>query len=215
LIGFLGTIAGACIAQGAVLFLAGRNRKSDEKREAVRRVFESAGSHVASVTFDKYVEFCELYANEWGLALGTMFSKGPCKELTGHSFKITALRQQWMLWVPPDIEEKLEIYEQVLLQIGLNASLIETSENQTEHIHNAYSSFAELAGMESWRNIKMDPKRSAKSMIRELRSTLGTDNYSTMRNHTMKRVLRDLDTFETGDLQCSSWIKRPDRFGDA
>ncbi|WP_175743661.1 hypothetical protein [Burkholderia ambifaria] len=43
LITFAGGIIGAAMAQGAALFIAHKNREADQRKDAVRRAFDSAG----------------------------------------------------------------------------------------------------------------------------------------------------------------------------
>ena len=98
LVGFAGALIGAGVAQTVAILIARANRRADNRKDALRRAFDSAGSHVARVTFDKYVQFCEAYVHQWGDALALLHKNGPCREAMDHVSSITRLRQQWMLW---------------------------------------------------------------------------------------------------------------------
>ena len=51
------SFAGAALAAWMSLRIAGQRLEHERRQEAVRRAFDSAGSHMAVVAFDKYVQF--------------------------------------------------------------------------------------------------------------------------------------------------------------
>ncbi|MBU9190300.1 hypothetical protein [Burkholderia gladioli] len=201
LITFAGGVIGAVIAQGAALFIASKNRAADQRKDAVRRAFDSAGSHIAKVTFDRYVEFCEAYVLLWSDALADLLQDGPTATATEHAQKIIRCRQQWILWVPPDVDSTLKAYEKALLDVGLNSRLAETVKTGNgvdiqSYINTMYLRFAELTGLGEWDGKKLDDDTRIEWMMQQLRQTLGTDSYNKLRGITMRMAIKDLEEFE-------------------
>lgn len=206
LVTFAGGIIGAAMAQGAALFIAQRNREADQRKDAVRRAFDSAGSHIAKVTFDRYVEFCETYVLLWSDALADLIREGPTATATQHAHKIIRHRQQWILWVPPDVDTTLMAYEKGLLDVGVNSRLFETAKTGNEadiqsFVSTMYLRFAELTGLREWDGKKLDDDTRIEWMMKMLRQTLGTDSYNKLRNITMRMAIKDLEEFEASAKQ--------------
>lgn len=65
MISALASFAGAALAAGGAFFIAHLNRSMERRKEALRRAFDTAGSHMATVAFDRYVEFCEQYTKRY------------------------------------------------------------------------------------------------------------------------------------------------------
>ena len=98
---------------------------------------------MAQVTFDKYVQFCEAYVHQWGEALAILHENGPCREAMDQANTITRLRQQWMLWVPADLDDSLNKYEIALLEIGTAAMIVDrldptSTKAQDDYMHKMY-----------------------------------------------------------------------------
>lgn len=206
LITFAGGIIGAAMAQGGALFISHMNREADQRKDAVRRAFDSAGSHVAKVTFDRYVEFCETYVLLWSDALVALIQEGPTTTATQHAHKIMRHRQQWILWVPPDVDTTLKAYEKGLLDVGLNSRLFETAKigsgvDVQSCVNIMYLRFAELTGFGEWNGKKLDDDTRIEWMMQQLRQTLGTDSYNKLRSITMRMAIKDLEEFEVSTKQ--------------
>ena len=194
------------MAQGAALFIAHKNREADQRKDAVRRAFDSAGSHIAKVTFDRYVAFCEEYVLLWSDALADLIQEGPTATATQHAHKIIRHRQQWTLWVPPDVDTTLKAYEKGLLDVGLNSRLVETVKTGNgadvqSYVKTMYLRFAELTGLGEWDGKKLDDDTRIEWMMQMLRQTLGTDSYNKLRSITMRMAIKDLEEFEASTKQ--------------
>jgi hypothetical protein len=55
------SFSGTALAAWISLRIAGQRMQHERRQEAVKRAFDSAGSHMAVIAFDKYVQFCEEY----------------------------------------------------------------------------------------------------------------------------------------------------------
>jgi len=203
LVGFVGTLLGAGVAQTVAILIARANRRADSRKDALRRAFDSAGSHVAQVTFDKYVQFCEAYVHQWGEALALLHENGPCKEAMDHARSITQLRQQWMLWVPAELDDSLNKYEIALLEIGTNAMVVDrldaSSTRATDDLmHKMYKRFCEITGIGTeWNGEQLSDDLKILNLMQQLRLTLGTNDFNKLRIQTTRLALTDLNDFAT------------------
>jgi len=76
-------------------------------------------SHMANVTFDKHVEFCEKYMKETKEGFIKLMGQGPTPDAAGTAIGLKYLRLQYDMWISPDVHKKLEYFEQALFDIGM------------------------------------------------------------------------------------------------
>lgn len=76
-------------------------------------------SHMANVTFDKHVEFCEAYMNKTTEGFMKLMSQGPTPDAAGIALGLKLLRLKYVTWIAHDVYKKLEIFEQALFDIGM------------------------------------------------------------------------------------------------
>jgi hypothetical protein len=199
LIGFGGTVVGAALAQGAALFIAHRNRSADARKDAISRAFNTAGSHMATVAFDKYVEFCEAYGAMYREALLDIMRRGPCKEAVEHSVALFRLRQKWSLWLTPEVEKALKKFEDAMMEIGSHAWYVERTQSdpnavaREESVNRMMKLFSQLGGLTEWKNENLTEDLAVSSLLSQLRTTLGTEQFDRLRQATLERALRDFD----------------------
>jgi hypothetical protein len=82
-------------------------------------------SHMADVAFDKHVQFCEAYAKELHATLNTLFREGETAGALAHATRLRDIQNEYIIWVTPQISEKLEPLEAELRRIGAK-----------KHVHN-------------------------------------------------------------------------------
>jgi hypothetical protein len=200
LIAFVGTVVGAAIAQGVGLYIAHHNRKAESRKDAIRRAFDSAGSHMAKVTFDKYVLFCEEYARSYADALVGIIRNGPTREAMQHSFDLARVRNAHTLWIPAEIDAALQKYEKAMLDVGSSAHIVESVANSpqhanavSEHTKRMYQRFCEITGINEWDGAKVTDELVISNLLRELRKMLGTEEFSTLRRATASLALQDIE----------------------
>ncbi|MEX3694216.1 hypothetical protein AB3X91_37820 [Paraburkholderia sp. BR14263] len=194
----LASFAGTALAAGGAFWVAHLNRAHEREREAVRRGFDSAGSHMATVAFDNYVQFCEAYAEEYRKALIVLIRNGPCEEAMHHSGLLAQVRQKWILWVTSDIDESLKKFESVMLKMGGDAHLTKPElaasvPDRGEIIQRMYRSFSMLVGFGEWSGEQLTKELAFDTLMGALRETLGTDQFGRLRQMTIERALRDFD----------------------
>ncbi|WP_321958140.1 hypothetical protein [Paraburkholderia bannensis] len=189
---------GTALAAAGAFWVAHLNRVHEKEREAVRRAFDSAGSHMATVAFDNYVKFCEAYTNEYRKALLVLIRNGPCQEATQHSGLLAEVRHTWVLWVTSDIDESLKKFENVMLKLGSDAHLTKPElaasvTDRGEILQRMYRSFSMLVGFGEWSGEELTKELAFDTIMCALRQTLGTDQFGRLRQLTMDRALHDFD----------------------
>jgi hypothetical protein len=192
----LGSIVGAAIGGFVAYRVAMLNRNADREKEMVKRAFDSAGSHMATVAFDNYVDFCEAYFRQYRAALVIIFENGPCQEARGLSRDLTNLRSEWALWITTNTDEKLEKFEQAMRDMGTNAWLAERVVQNgavDDMWEKMYRHFAHLVGMQEWQGEILSNELAFTTLISSLRTAMGTDQFDELRQMTVSRALADFN----------------------
>ncbi len=130
------------------------NREQAEKQNVL---FMGATSHMATVVFDKYVEFCEEYIIAMSDVLPTMLA-GESEGALVDTKELSRVRRKWALWLSDDVEVTLDQFERRLPRIHSQAPVVEAS------------------GM-----IASSIDTSAKSVVGELRKVLATEELNSLR----------------------------------
>lgn len=193
LIGFMGTVVGAAVAQGAALIIARRSRIDAARRDAVSRAFDTAGSQMATVAFNKYVQFCEEYTSEYYEVLTELFRSGPHKEAANHAWKLGQVHKKWVLWITRDVNALLEKVEALMLRTGADAGLIDPQmadavPNRGEVVRRMYQNFAEFMGLPSMDNEEITKELAVDSIMDEMRKRLGIEQFGRLRQATLDRA---------------------------
>ncbi|MFM0554801.1 hypothetical protein P0D69_28095 [Paraburkholderia sediminicola] len=154
---------------------------------------------MATVAFDKYVAFCELYSKQYFESLVEVFAKGPCKEAIHLARKLGTLRQDWALWVTSETDATLKEFEDEMSSMGSNAWMVNHQfagnvPDRDERVQAMYRSFSRLLGQEEWAGEKLTPELAISSLMGGLRRTLGTDEFDRLRQVTLRRALNDFTT---------------------
>jgi len=77
-----------------------------------------AMSHMANVTFDKHIDFCEDYMLEVHKTVTTLFREGPTEITLKHAHVLDELRLKYAAWLTDEINEILSAFKQALRDIG-------------------------------------------------------------------------------------------------
>lgn len=156
--------------------------------DAQNRFSLGATSHMASVAFDKHVQFCEEYVAEVQKTLGTLFRAGPSENVLKHTGSLYSLQQKYALWLTPKIEDELELFESALRRIGANAHYIRMTpkaEDHSQRIAEMYKTFADVMGSKlmgaEWHGEKLTEELAISMVIRRLRGILGIEELTAIR----------------------------------
>lgn len=168
----------------ALLILAAQNRFS-----------LGASSHMANVAFDKHVQFSEEYAQEAHKTLTTLFREGPTEEVLKHTRALYTLQQKYAVWLTVHIETELEAFEAALRRIGATAGYVygtSGAEDKQQKLDAMYRTFAEVMGFEEWQGERLTDHLAVSTMIRRLRSILGTEELTEMRTTIVSKAITEL-----------------------
>lgn len=203
------SFAGAALAAWMSLRIARQRLEHERRQEAVRRAFDSAGSHMAVIAFDKYVQFCEEYTDLFRDALRELVQTGPHKNALSYSADLSRLRTRWALWVTADVNALLEKFEKVLRQMGSDAhmsapELAASVPNRAELINRMYKAFSDLIELGNWNGEEANKDLAVATMISLLKETLGTEQFGRLRQLTVNSALREFGETESGKSPAAS-----------
>ncbi len=158
---------------------------------------DSASSHMANVAFDKYVQFCESYAESAGKAFDTLLRHGPTEKVLENAGDLYRLRRKWSLWITTETDNSLERFEQAFREIGASAGYVESTrrepdaEARGEHIKRMYMRLAEVMGFPEWEGKKVSQELAQSALDAQLRKVLGTEQFDVLRRAVITRAVAE------------------------
>jgi len=121
----------------AVLYQLIRDEAAYERQLEIQQeqqVFSlGAMSHMANVTFDKHVLFCERYIAEVDSVIRTLFREGPTKDALGHAANLASIRREFSAWITDSINEQLEPFEQELRNLGAATGFVVSTQDEPDY----------------------------------------------------------------------------------
>lgn len=185
------------------LFQIVRDQSAHERNELLMRYQNSfamgATSHMANVAFNKHVEFSEEYIKEAYAALQTIFREGPTQEAASHAFSLGRVREKYAVWLTAKIESDLQPFEMALRQMGASAGYVQattgdrSATQRQEHINRMYKILAKLTSLKEWEGEVLTDELAISTQIQQLRSILGTDELSKLRQSLLTREVKELN----------------------
>jgi hypothetical protein len=183
----------------AALFVILRDRIAYERAMLTLEVQNSfaigAMSHLANVTFDKHVLFCEEYVEEMFNTLNTLFIRGPHRDVLQHADVLVGIRRKWSTWLTPEVQGQLEQFEVAIRKIGNNERLVsDFQELDQRHklIGEMYTLFAEVIGQKEWQGKPITGDLAILSVMGKLREVLGIDELTVIRSRLIKLAANSL-----------------------
>ena len=164
-------------------------------QSAQHRFSLGASSHMANVAFNKHVAFAEEYAKEAFKALDTLFKHGPTPQVIQHTGRLYTLHQKYAVWLTLTLEKELEPFEQALRDIGAMAGYVYSGTNGSDRqvkLNEMYQRFAQVMGLEVWAGKNVTDEIAVTTLIRRLRSILGTEELTEMRAILVSKTIADL-----------------------
>jgi len=152
-------------------------------------------SHMANRAFDKHVEFCEEYMVEVDRIVSTLWREGPTPKATEHSKNLLELKNKYSTWITRDIINGLEPFEQIIREIGslsgLTKDLSGTGDpTRPEAVKQLFKKFKEVLSIDTGQDeIKEKKKRAIKDVEDYLRSILGIEQLTTIRQRLIQQAL--------------------------
>lgn len=163
-----------------------------QMEDAKNRFTVGAMSHMASVAFDKHVQFCEEYSAAVHGALLTLLKRGPHEDVLPDAQRLVEIREKWSVWLSPEVETQLGKFESALRKIGANAWLLKelrADEDRTGAIKEAYGTFAAVMGWEKWQGEAVTRDLAAERVFDGLRNVLGISELTALRAALVKQAV--------------------------
>lgn len=192
------SFAGGLIGAGVAVGLALWQQRIQSRRERIKMAADSAGSHMANVAFDKYVEFCEVYKDAAGEGLMILVRHGPTLKILESANNLAQIRFKHSLWIPSEVDVRLKAFEQVWRNIGAYSPLTASRPGGDEairqkHIDMVYEEFAKVMGLKEWMGEAVSDQFTVDSIVAGLREVLGTEKLSKLRRAVLEWSIANLD----------------------
>lgn len=182
----------------AVLYQILRDQMSHERQKELQRRqhFFNLGvtSHMASVAFDKHVEFCEKYISQMDEGLRQLFIEGPNVNALSFARKLSDIRFQFRPWLTEDIMDRILPYEKALIEIGSKARLEEhlpVGEKRTRVIDEMFKTFSDVAGIRD-EGSNIDEQITTEKIINHLQQVLGIQELTTLRRKVIAEAVKSI-----------------------
>lgn len=156
-------------------------------------------SHMANVSFDKHVEFCEKYMEEVHGTVSTLFREGPTTNALEHVSRLLELKKKYAAWISKDIAVKLEPFENALDNIGSLSHLKDALGNtdpdgRVKVVKKMYSVFRDVMHMQ---NCPVS-ESAAEDVKEKVRSILNIDALTKIRGALIDQALSSLNLEQPG-----------------
>jgi len=149
-------------------------------------------SHMASVAYDKHVEFCEEYLEAVNKAVFELWADGPNVKALDHANRLRDIRDRHTAWLTREIEEKLFPIESALRQIGAGSHvlpLVQPGSQRSKIVDDVYSAFGKIT--ESGKENEGSAAAVA-SITDSLRELLGIKELTELRTEVTKLARKRL-----------------------
>ncbi len=183
----------------AGLFQLVRDQAAFERQLALHQRQEAFGlgatSHMATVVFNKHVEFCEKYMAEVHDTVSTLFRRGPTKETFPHVARLVQLRRDYAAWLPREIDAGLEPFENAVNKIGALSELVaglgsSVPEARGSAVKQSFKIFEEMLNIDGKLPVNNQPEFAAEKVKEHIRAVLGVDQLTALRRKLVQRALQ-------------------------
>lgn len=198
-------VTSASVGLLLIAFQEFRDQLAHEREESLRarqNAFEiGATSHMAITAFDKHVAFSEKYVTALHETLVVLVREGPSHNAFSEAKKLDLLRRDFFIWIPNELNAKLEQFETALRQIGTDAQLVRCEgvgeDFRLATIGRLYETFVAIMGKkfmgaDEWNGSKLDPTHAVEYVLAGFRHVLGIEELSRLRTELLKKAFMDL-----------------------
>lgn len=189
----------ALIALILALFNIARDESAHHKKIDLQlseqRFIIGATSPMATLAFEKHVDFCEDYMREIHATIRTLFREGPTKLGIDHSNNLAQIRERFSAWVTQEIAESLEPFETALRRIGAGEIYITNTAGshasdakRQRMIEEVYNYFGDVMGIGTG-NRDINETIAAETIKEYIRTIIGVSELSQLRKSLLKKAL--------------------------
>jgi hypothetical protein len=151
-----------------------------------------ATSHIASVAFDKHVEFCEGYVSAVIDVTSQLLRIGPKPEAIDFAQILSDVRRKWIVWLNPDLDAKLDKFESAINSIGADAWLLKEDpsvENRAQLIRSVHNTYKQVLGFQGvLADDEVVSERTVRGTVDSLRKLLGIQELTELRLRLVGRA---------------------------
>lgn len=158
----------------------------------------STSSHIAEVSYNKHVLFCEDYIDRVQKGRKEILKDGSTPETMNIGADLVRIRQKHSAWLTDDIENRLKPFENALIKIGAGENYLRRSSSEgiddkkREKIDDLYRSLGLVLGHErplndEEANVRID------AIIDTIRDILGIKAMTQLRLKAMEVALKRLE----------------------
>ena len=180
------------------LFQLFRDQAEFEKKKYLQQqeqIFNlGATSHMANITFDKHVEFCEKCMKEVHRTMSKLFSHGPSKKVDSHLGSLVEIKREYAAWISDEIASQLDPFERALNEIGALSGLSnslgkEDHKARKKAIKKMYQIFREILNLEKDPEIIESSEIAVEIVKKKVRSILDVEELTKLRKILINRAL--------------------------
>ena len=148
---------------------------------------------MATVAFDKHVEFCEKYMAEVHETVNTLFMDGPSTAALNHSNAFFKVGRDYSAWIPKKIALQLKPFEYAVRRIGTRSGfaedLADDSKDKSKAISESYDVFRKVMGLDDIKAEDSDKKNviAEENVKEKIRSILGINELTEIRLFIIKK----------------------------
>ncbi len=160
-------------------------------------------SHMANVAFDKHAEFCEKYMSEVHDTVGDLLRHGPrSPKVKEHLYGLISLKKEYAAWVPKDVAQRLEPFENKLSEMSAQAGIVEDYQDQpgqekTNALRAMHAVYRSVLGMEKPDATIDDQEITAEDIKERVRSILGINELTKIRKLLVSGATKFLEGVNT------------------
>jgi len=177
------------IFRDAAAFEAKKELQADQQVFAL-----GASSHMATIAFDKHVEFCEAYMSKVHETIELFFREGPTSKAMEKAAEILVLRQRFAAWINKEISVDLEPFEAALRAIGSKTHLVsmlmgDGGDIRKQALDESYDVFSNVLGMPTITGSDYEERENvaAENVKERIRAILGINELLEVRKFIIQR----------------------------
>jgi len=168
---------------GAMCLALYKSWKDEQLQNKQQDFILGTASHMAEIAYDKHVIFCEEYIERVEKGRQELFREGPSRNSINIGRELVNIRQKHSPWLTREIEDSLKPFEQALIKIGAQESLIDSltvDEQRSKVIEEVYKSFGLVLGHEKPLN-EIEANLHIDKVIEKIRNILGINILTKLR----------------------------------
>lgn len=182
-----------------VLYTLIRDHSEYEKKLVLQRDQQGfvlgVTSHMASVAFDKHVEFCEQYITCMQKGLSDMFMSGPTADALRIASDLSDIRLRYRAWLPAELQEKVLPFEDGLRKIGGGSIILKdlpVGDERSRIVKEIYDKLDEILNLQA-RGNTTGGRIAAGKIMDHLQDVLGIKQLFRIRIALVDEAMRTLE----------------------